>query len=115
MSHDFDHYDDPAAATVFLAAEAAVLTERVRLLRRQLADVDARIRETAEKMRRLDSPHTAMRRRAREVRRPGRRGRPQAPSRPALPGAAGACCSLPALTARRSEGSAAARTGQWHH
>ncbi|MEV5900766.1 hypothetical protein [Streptomyces sp. NPDC052127] len=59
MSHDFDHYDDPAAATVFLAAEAAVLTERVRLLRRQLADVDARIRETAEKMRRLDSPHTA--------------------------------------------------------
>jgi hypothetical protein len=59
MSHDFDHDDDPAAATVFLAAEAAVLTERVRMLRQQLADVNARIQETAEKLRRLDSPHTA--------------------------------------------------------
>ncbi|MFJ4833710.1 hypothetical protein ACIP79_27945 [Streptomyces sp. NPDC088747] len=60
MSHDFDHDDDPAAATVFLAAEAAVLTERVRMLRQQLTDVDARIQETAEKLRRLESPRTAV-------------------------------------------------------
>ncbi|MFD5632069.1 hypothetical protein [Streptomyces sp. NPDC127072] len=60
MIHDFDHDDDPAGATVFLAAEAAVLTERVRMLREQLADVDARIKETAEKLRRLQSPHPAL-------------------------------------------------------
>ncbi|MBQ0850426.1 hypothetical protein J8N05_19765 [Streptomyces sp. BH-SS-21] len=59
MSHDFAHDDDPAATTVFLAAEAAVLTERVRMLRQQLADVDARIRETAEKLGRLDPPPPA--------------------------------------------------------
>ena len=32
MSQNFDHDDRPEAATVFLAAEAALLTERVRLL-----------------------------------------------------------------------------------
>ncbi|MEU5256219.1 hypothetical protein [Streptomyces longwoodensis] len=50
MSHDFTADDDPAAATVFLAAEAAVLAERVRVLRGQLAEVGARIQETAEKL-----------------------------------------------------------------
>ncbi|MFD6292857.1 hypothetical protein [Streptomyces sp. NPDC060205] len=59
MNHDFDHDDDPAAATVFLAAEAAVLTERVRMLRQQLAEVDARIRETAEELSRLEPPRSA--------------------------------------------------------
>ncbi|PSM37577.1 hypothetical protein C6Y14_41125 [Streptomyces dioscori] len=59
MNHDFDHDDDPTAASVFLAAEAAVLTERVRMLRQQLADVDARIRETAEKLGRLEPPRSA--------------------------------------------------------
>ncbi|MEW2425615.1 hypothetical protein ACIQSP_27240 [Streptomyces nigra] len=60
MSHDFLHDDDPAAATVFLAAEAAVLAERVHILRRQLAEVGARIHETAQKLNALAaSPPTA--------------------------------------------------------
>ncbi|MFJ2891193.1 hypothetical protein ACIO53_34635 [Streptomyces sp. NPDC087305] len=56
MSQNFDHDDRPEAATVFLAAEAALLTERVRLLREQLADVDARIQETADRLRRRSAP-----------------------------------------------------------
>ncbi|MFJ6087923.1 hypothetical protein ACIQI8_41765 [Streptomyces sp. NPDC092369] len=56
MSHDFDHDDRSSATTVFLAAEAALLTERVRMLREQLADVDARIQETADKLRRRSAP-----------------------------------------------------------
>ncbi|MCI4146561.1 MULTISPECIES: hypothetical protein [unclassified Streptomyces] len=44
---------DLAAATVLLAAEAAVLTERVRLLRGQLAEVSVRIEETARRLNEL--------------------------------------------------------------
>ncbi|MEU2619590.1 hypothetical protein ABZ642_15815 [Streptomyces sp. NPDC007157] len=65
MNLDFDHSldrnDDPAATTVFLAAEAAVLAERARVLRRQLAEAGARIQETTEKLRGLQtSPSTAV-------------------------------------------------------
>lgn len=56
MSPDFDHGNDPVAATVFLAAEAAVLAERIRMLRGQLADVSARILETAEELDGLHAP-----------------------------------------------------------
>ncbi|MDT6985325.1 hypothetical protein ACFSUJ_33365 [Streptomyces lusitanus] len=50
MSNDSVPPPDPTAATVLLAAEAAVLTERVRLLRGQLAEVSARIQETARQL-----------------------------------------------------------------
>ncbi|CAM5423328.1 hypothetical protein ACI2LF_43070 [Kribbella sp. NPDC020789] len=53
MSNDSAPPPDLAAATVLLAAEAAVLTERVRLLRGQLAEVSARIQETARRLNEL--------------------------------------------------------------
>ncbi|MFF4833956.1 hypothetical protein [Streptomyces sp. NPDC001315] len=50
-----DRYEplDTAAATVSLAAEAAVLEARVHMLRETIDTVDARIQETSEKLRRL--------------------------------------------------------------
>jgi len=59
MRHDFDHDDDPAAAMVLLAAQAAVLAERTRLLRQRLADVDAQIQQAAEQLRRLRASRRA--------------------------------------------------------
>ncbi|MFJ8143214.1 hypothetical protein [Streptomyces sp. NPDC096013] len=56
MTHGFDHSDRPAVTAVFLAAEAALLTERVRMLREHLDDVDARIQETADRLRRRSAP-----------------------------------------------------------
>ncbi|MEU4011491.1 MULTISPECIES: hypothetical protein [Streptomyces] len=53
MSNDSVPPPDLAAATVLLAAEAAVLTARVRLLRGQLAEVSVRIEETARRLNEL--------------------------------------------------------------
>ncbi|WP_217140813.1 hypothetical protein [Streptomyces sp. AC627_RSS907] len=52
MTHD-RHEPDGTAAGVFLAAQAAVLEARAHLLRAALDTVDARMRETSEKLRRL--------------------------------------------------------------
>ncbi|MFJ8107677.1 hypothetical protein [Streptomyces sp. NPDC096132] len=53
MSRDPDQHFDPAAAGVSLAAEAALLEARLRLLQEAIDTVDARIRATSEALRRL--------------------------------------------------------------
>ncbi|MFJ4624417.1 hypothetical protein [Streptomyces sp. NPDC088812] len=53
MTHDHHEPFDTAAAGVTLAAEAAVLEARAHLLREAIDTVDARMRETSEKLCRL--------------------------------------------------------------
>lgn len=54
MTHDrHEPFDSAASAGVFLAAEAAVLAARAQLLREAIDTVDARMRETSEKLCRL--------------------------------------------------------------
>ncbi|MET7861413.1 hypothetical protein ABZS81_30280 [Streptomyces sp. NPDC005318] len=53
MPQDRDHHSDPAAASVSLAAEAALLEARLRMLQEALGTVDARIEAVSEELRRL--------------------------------------------------------------
>lgn len=53
MPSDPDQHSDPAAAGVFLAAEAAVLEARLRLLQEAIDTVDARIEEVSDTLRLL--------------------------------------------------------------
>ncbi|MDH6553780.1 hypothetical protein M2164_008197 [Streptomyces sp. SAI-208] len=52
MTRDADRRTDPAAVTVVLAAEAAVLEGRLGVLRKEIAEVDARIHAVSEKIKR---------------------------------------------------------------
>ncbi|MFI8536220.1 hypothetical protein ACIGMX_38980 [Streptomyces aquilus] len=53
MTRDADRRTDPAAVTVSLAAEAAVLEGRLGVLLEAMDEVDARIRAVSEKISRL--------------------------------------------------------------
>ncbi|KMS68734.1 MULTISPECIES: hypothetical protein [Streptomyces] len=53
MPRSTDRQTDPAAATASLAAEAALLEGRLRLLREAINTVDARIDAVSETLRRL--------------------------------------------------------------
>lgn len=53
MHSEPDQQTDPAAASVSLAAEAAVLEARLRMLREALDGVDTRIEEVSEALRRV--------------------------------------------------------------
>ncbi|MBY8876089.1 hypothetical protein [Actinacidiphila acidipaludis] len=53
MCGHHDKHTDALAACVALAAEAAVLSARCRMLQEDLASVDARIRAVSESLRRL--------------------------------------------------------------
>ncbi|MCX4706395.1 hypothetical protein [Streptomyces sp. NBC_01373] len=56
MPRDSDQHSDPAAASVSLAAEAALLEARVRMLQEALETVDARIEAVSETLRQLHRP-----------------------------------------------------------
>ncbi|MEV1068945.1 hypothetical protein [Streptomyces sp. NPDC050263] len=51
MPRDPDQHSDPAADSVALAAEAALLEARLRLLREAIDVVDARIRAASDALR----------------------------------------------------------------
>ncbi|MEU9317240.1 hypothetical protein [Streptomyces sp. NPDC048295] len=53
MTRNADRPTDPAAVTVSLAAEAAVLEGRLGVLREAIDEVDARISAVSERIRRL--------------------------------------------------------------
>jgi hypothetical protein len=53
MARSSDCRTDPAAVTVSLAAEAAVLEGRLSVLREAINEVDAQIRAVSERIRRL--------------------------------------------------------------
>ncbi|WP_416980945.1 hypothetical protein [Streptomyces sp. T028] len=53
MPRDSDQHSDPAVAGVFLAAEAALIEARLRLLQEAIATVDARIRAISDALGRL--------------------------------------------------------------
>lgn len=53
MPRDPDKHSDPAAASVSLAAEAALLEARVRLLQEAIDTVDARIEAVSDTLRLL--------------------------------------------------------------
>lgn len=56
MPQDRDHHCDPAAASVSLAAQAALLEARLRMLHEALGTVDARVEAVSEELRRLHGP-----------------------------------------------------------
>ncbi|MEV7141651.1 hypothetical protein [Streptomyces tauricus] len=56
MTQDRHTRPDLADVGVSLAAEAAVLEARTRMLQEAIADVDAQMRETSEQLRRLRLP-----------------------------------------------------------
>jgi prefoldin subunit 5 len=53
MSRDPDKHFDPAAASVSLAAEAALLEARIHLLQEEIDTVDARIEVVSDALRLL--------------------------------------------------------------
>ncbi|MFF4353565.1 hypothetical protein [Streptomyces sp. NPDC001530] len=53
MPRDPDKHSDPAASSVSLAAEAALLEARVRLLQEEIDTVDARIKAVSDALRLL--------------------------------------------------------------
>ncbi|MER8047297.1 hypothetical protein [Streptomyces sp. NPDC094032] len=59
MTRNADRPADPAAVTVSLAAEAAVLEGRIGILREAIDEVDAQIHAVCDRIRRLERPMAA--------------------------------------------------------